>query len=838
MSASELVMKALRVRKILIRLGRAKENTVREMVGLPPVTSWFRQCCDGISSSIRETICRAFCPCCVEVPTFAEFCCPKGSLGFKCCNDGFYPNTIIKNFLGFCFGLLLSMAIFFFLCLQLEANMEFALVVCVILGLGLSIGLAFFRGVRCIVYLALPNFCSSKGRSFLIMYAMVLVMNHPVHNFSSNMDVLSDAVTCGQSMALNETKKLVEAAASPLLSVITGIKKMLVAVKKFADDVRDAFKALLRAVEEIVAIVGRVFEWLRNMVNVCNDNLGQPYRKCKKAFDDGYRDCCNAMSIFDFVCGIVTLVSYVCYIAKITELLCLIVGIIKDFIVSKVARPLVSKMYNVRDMFYFNVTLDYHFTYNMNQSRPYSEIREAILREIREKLSVFDIIQAIIDNVMAFTILLVVVKAVMYRRGYLYKDHYDNVYVTNHLLDIDAKRKEMKKDTIMPLKVMETFKYIPTFSYMMTKSEIKKLIKGVMFWLFAAFHATYYIICDYGLYWILSLIRRHMDVRTSAAVPPHLQLHVQGQGPMADMYKAMVGVIEPVADSGLDIDTSPCLPHAKEPNFTAYKTIAGIMCICFFLTLFEAYGLRLRHVVAACYYPVREKARAVWLYNHIMLRRDGFLVTMRRQLQRKWKNEKGIEKLSILSSLEANFPCCKIVTKLMGRKRKRCLCCGKEGKAKDTENFVDCVNCKAPYCNDCFVELGNVCTACMNPVDYGDPDDLSVETDSSEDEADKAIRVASLKARKQKVLKKRQDRRPSKVLSAFQKRFGSKEGEQTDVEKQEVSSDEGETSSEYNTDYQHGSADTSEEDVKPRLKTTVKKSDKVSMDIFKRKDSR
>ncbi|KAK7011317.1 DC-STAMP domain-containing protein 2, partial [Biomphalaria glabrata] len=547
------------------------------------------------------------------------------------------------------------------------------------------------------------------------------------------------------------------------------------------------------------------------------------------AFDDGYNKCCAVMSIFKFLCGIVTLVGYLCNIARIGELLCLIADAIKDFIVSKIGAPVMARINDIKDMFYFNVSIDYHFHYSMNQSRPYSDVVKAIMKEIKEKLTIIDVLQTIVDNIMAFTILLVVVKAVMYRRGYLYKNHFDNYYITKHLYDIDARRKEMDKDSLFPLKYLEQIKFIPTFSHLMTKKELKKMLKGLLFWSFSAFSATYYIVCDYGLYWILDLVRRHLDVRTSAAIPPHLQLHVKGQGPMADVYKSMVGVIEPVSDSGLNLDTSVCLPRPLEPNFDAYKTIFAILFICLFLNIFEAYALRLRHIVSSTYYPAREKLRAVWLYNHILLSRGGFFLFTRRQLHRKWKNEKDIEKMSLISRLETKYAFFRKLVRLFGRKRKHCLSCGHEGKESDMTNFTHCANCNMPYCNDCFTALGNVCTACMNPVDYGDQDDVSVETDSSEEEEDKLIRVATLKMRKQKAAKKVDERRPSRLLSLFQKKFLNPDDPMTN----KPSSDEGEYTSEYDESYQYESNATTSEDDRPKAQLKKARADKVSMDIFK-----
>ena len=61
------------------------------------------------------------------------------------------------------------------------------------------------------------NFCvKGKGRTFLIMYAVILVMTHPVQNFNNNILVMSESATCGQEQAFNQTKELVEAAFSPI----------------------------------------------------------------------------------------------------------------------------------------------------------------------------------------------------------------------------------------------------------------------------------------------------------------------------------------------------------------------------------------------------------------------------------------------------------------------------------------------------------------------------------------------------------------------------------------------------------------------------------------------
>lgn len=86
-------------------------------------------------------------------------------------------------------------------------------------------------------------------------------------------------------------------------------------------------------------------------------------------------------------------------------------------------------------------------------------------------------------------------------------------------------------------------------------------------------------------------------------------------------------------------------------HFDFCSPTGTIFLICFLMTIFKAYGLRLRHIIAACYYPRRERARAVWLYNHILKTRGGFLKFARRQMRRQAGTLREVQKISIRSRM-------------------------------------------------------------------------------------------------------------------------------------------------------------------------------------------
>lgn len=149
-------------------------------------------------------------------------------------------------------------------------------------------------------------------------------------------------------------------------------------------------------------------------------------------------------------------------------------------------------------------------------------------------------------------------------------------------------------------------------------------------------------------------------------------LHIEGNGLLADLLRSIVTAFQPLGLE-LEIDTIPCLPDPIPPDYDRYIQIGqpfqrqkgtlfytslfsvSLLVLCWILTVFEPYGLRLRHKVMCYYHPVRAKQRAVWLYNHIMRSRSSFLKFARRQLRRKITGSKQITKITCKEYLRANI---------------------------------------------------------------------------------------------------------------------------------------------------------------------------------------
>ncbi|XP_026828448.1 DC-STAMP domain-containing protein 2-like [Ooceraea biroi] len=112
--------------------------------------------------------------------------------------DGTLENYILKSLFGFLGGIFLTYMFFVFFVFQLNFTLSSATMLCSLLGVILTLGLAFSHRVRCIVFLLLPQFFSKRGRQALMAYAFILTLTGPGKNTLHNISVLSESLVCGQ----------------------------------------------------------------------------------------------------------------------------------------------------------------------------------------------------------------------------------------------------------------------------------------------------------------------------------------------------------------------------------------------------------------------------------------------------------------------------------------------------------------------------------------------------------------------------------------------------------------------------------------------------------------
>ncbi|XP_023019209.2 DC-STAMP domain-containing protein 2 [Leptinotarsa decemlineata] len=662
------------------------------------------------------------------------FCCRK--FCFKLRHDGSCENFVLKSFLGFIAGLVLTYIFFMFFVFQLNIKITTATVVCSLLGCVLMNGLAFSSKIRCIVLLTLPHFFSEKGRQALLAYALILVISGPAKNTLNNMGILNESLACGQEQLKSAVRQIIDVIKKPFYALRDAIKKVVETVKKVVKKIKEILLKIKRIIMGIIKVIKAVFQFLAKIISICNKELGTPFERCSRVFENAIADC-NAKlgSLFSWMCSITYIVKSVCYIVKPFDLVCLIVDFINDSIIGVVVRKVKGFVRHIRTMFYVRIKFSHSFHFETNSSKSVVEISREIVQEIKDRTKTVTAVFHFLTSAAMLFFIFMIVRVTYYRYKFLTTNSFDNKFITKDFHEIDMRRVKLNKETVLPLNDREAKVYVKIGSSKLAEKEKKILKKAITKLAVINAKAAIYIGIDYALFWILNLIKYYGRFQSKVQAPNIPTPHISGNGLLADLLKSIVKAFQPLGIQ-LEIDTVPCLPTPIPPDYDRYVQIATLLVLCWVLTLLEPYGLRLRNVVMSYYHPTRAKQRSIWLYNHILRSRSSFLKFARRQLRRKVFGSKDIEKVTCMEFLAANF---KLFALCYDKSQAACLLCGTVFRETDSVKPIRCQTPECPgiYCESCFADLRNLCTVCLSPIDYGDLSDLSEERDSSEEEPPK-----------------------------------------------------------------------------------------------------
>lgn len=231
--------------------------------------------------------------------------------------DGTFANAVMKSFFGFCGGFVLTYIFFVFFVFQLNFTMWSATCLASVVGCILTLGLAFSKRVRCMVFLLLPQFFSKRGRQALAAYAFILALTGPAKNTLHNTNVLSESLACGQEQLKSAAREVINIIKKPYYAIKNAIKKLASIISKIIEKLRAAFTALKKIIMGILGVIKSAFQWLGSVVNICNKKFGTPFQRCMNVFDDAIVDCKAKLgSVFGWMCSVAYVASALCYTVK------------------------------------------------------------------------------------------------------------------------------------------------------------------------------------------------------------------------------------------------------------------------------------------------------------------------------------------------------------------------------------------------------------------------------------------------------------------------------------------------------------------------------------------
>lgn len=645
-------------------------------------------------------------------------------------------NLIKRTLFGFIGGLFLSYILFFIMITQMNYSLIRATWIASILSVILTLGLAFSEQVQCITLLALPQFFSKRGRSLLMAYIFVITLSGPMTNATRNIEVLSASLSCGQEQLKSAFNDIVTIIKQPFVAIKHAVKHILKSIERVLIKIRKMMQRIRYLSEQILNTIRNAFKWLANIVNYCNVRIGTPFQRCILMFELAMDDCRLKLGWFEPLCNVTYLAKTICYSVKFIDYICVLLDFVSDSIVIVVRERMERFADEMHKMFYVSIKFQHKFHFDTNTSKSFDDIKHDIMTDVRERSEIFFMIVSWMNLMTGIFFIWMIIKVMHYRSRFLTDNRFDNYYLNVEFYAINDQRRQMGKETPLPLTWLEQRKYISLTSCALIKSERIRIASSIAFLTASTVQILCMLLLDYSLHWLLSLIQFYGGKQSGIETQPLMSFSVSGNGMIADLYENIIEVFKPF-ENQYYIDPTPCLPNPFPPNYDNYFKICLYLSISWSLAIFEPYGLRLRQIIMMRFYPAAARTRAAWLCNHLIRRRGTFVKFARRQARRKFFKDSSIEYVSCLDYLRAKTNHLWVFRKLFGKGREcYCMLCGMAFERMDDDIVKKCVqwNCFGRYCAQCFDQLNGSCAICMQPIDYGDMSDVSEEMGSSTDD--------------------------------------------------------------------------------------------------------
>ncbi len=369
---------------------------------------------------------------------------------------------------------------------------------------------------------------------------------------------------------------------------------------------------------------------------------------------------------------------------------------------------------NVYEQFTTDINFLPYWDHRENKSNTFANIQESIEEDIDHAIEFIEYIFSILDKLIALSVVYLLYRSYMYHTDFRTKDKFDNFYITKKFEELDAARKEKGKKTLLPLKKSEKVRLIDVTSFRLSKPE-KGLFKlGLANLLAHICIATILILVDYGLYWLLLVIKENGSIQVDLSGEGGVTLEISGSSAMSEFLREVFqegfGY-----DSSFNVsyDNTRCLPVGSKPNHILATGIGICYVIALFTVLFQAYALRLRRRIAAYFYPEREMERLYFIYNDTLKKRQTLFKFLKDVIKQKKKERDATERVSLRVFLADRYPILKKIFKILHITTEQRMCFGCD--SDDDGTFKECKSdgkCTGLYCDECLKVTNNTCTIC------------------------------------------------------------------------------------------------------------------------------
>ena len=480
-------------------------------------------------------------------------------------------------------------------------------------GLGLTVSSLFSHRLRCSLTLMIPSLVAKRGRSFMLTFAMGLLIKGPVDTIQFNLQELVRCFTC----MYEEIKKVAERFQSTFKGLMVDTKAVFEEIENMTQQTKDTLEEQLNKVEgEQKAAIQKAKKEMKEQ----SEKVNKAVRKFKEKanapgkFIDGA--CGEVKQVVSTIAGGATDIfntihdGFWSVFGRRKRSSCGIPNLVDipgmkepDLAVSEKLKALIKKVRPDINLLDFDL------------SGMKGEIDASSIKNIRSRMkAIFDNLMSMLKSIARnwskifyLTILAVVVDAIQYQKHYCTDDEFDNKMVDGNL------KRMWKEDglrKLTPLRNWEVKKQEAQMStsLKMTREELQRLVTQSFPVILSSVVFLAIIILDFLFAATLQVFEKEAKF---GIVFPGME---QGMS-FSDFMDNSVSVKGDLKIEAFNLSTDPCLPRSRQTDGSSLGPIFTIMVVCLLSCLIDAYFSRLRAQICNLFFPLRADERAKYLYK-------------------------------------------------------------------------------------------------------------------------------------------------------------------------------------------------------------------------------
>lgn len=582
-----------------------------------------------------------------------------------------------------------------------------------------AFGLGLSHAVRINTAVMLPSIFSGIGQNLVLLVFVSSLVSGPVSNILHNTELAASSLVCSAQLTANQTQELLRRAAAPLSSVLDSLREISSNAYDAAGRIQNLIESLTDSVRHVARTLRNLLHFLVDIGDICNEEMGAPYRKCRQLFSEARLDCSEVLGDFNFLCEIMENFLPLCELARAGELFCVVPSYVAQQLRRRLAAPVVAALEKLKQEFEFDLTATVTFDLEANSSQSLQEVSQHILEELSLELQLLEALSQPLDYICVILLLWSYSRAACYRRRYLQDLDFDNVYISAAFMDLDHHVTSGGGASVLPITARESRTYTRPLSLRLSNQERRVVMVGVTSVLRQMLIGGVLVALDFLVFWILDQVHHQASGDIVARAPVLVQVQVNGSGFAADVYRDLVNSFQVLQSHNVTVFSRICVVQPREPDLGTCLSLGFFLGLALLLSVFKGFVQRCRRVVCSWFHPGREQERLEYLRRKILEQRRSEKRALSTAFFRKRAAGvqgpvRGRDQGRVLALL-LRCPCVPRVSRLLGLNRTCCLSCGDVLSPESTVH-CDSPHCNGVYCGVCVLRWRNTCVACARPL--------------------------------------------------------------------------------------------------------------------------